>query len=229
MKALILTLLFTACSQQEPVSQLVPGKIKYVEPQNDLKHHRFRDAKKWSTKFDHPKRGKWQKPSEILKLMQIKEGDRVADIGAGTGYMLPYLSKAVGKSGRVYGMDIEDTLVAHMTKRISDENLNNTIAEIIPKDDPRLLGKEINKVLFVNTWHHIKRPVEYAVKIRDSLVRNGIVFLVEPDPNVKSKFGPKHKIQPEIFLAQWRAAGFSCHKHKENLPYQYIISCLVLY
>ncbi len=227
MKYLILLFLFS-CAEQPVQLGLVEKPVDVDEPQNKINHHSFRDAEKWAKRFNTPKRNKWQHPKEIIEIMKLEEGDHVADIGAGTGYMLPYLSKGVGSSGKVYALDIEDTLIAFMNKLISKKNLNNTVAEIIPTDDPKLQGKEINKVLFVNTWHHVKKPVEYAVKVRDSLVKSGIVFLVEPDPKVKSDFGPKHKIDPEVFLAQWKAAGYSCHLHDEKLPYQYVISCLVL-
>src|SRR5262245_48499524 len=41
-----------------------------------------------------------QKPRELVEAMSLKSG-MVADIGTGTGYMLPYLSEAVGPGGRV--------------------------------------------------------------------------------------------------------------------------------
>ena len=59
--------------------------------------HNFSDAEKWSKVFDDPSRDEWQKPIEVAKLMDIKEGSWVADIGAGTGYFLPHLQNKVGE------------------------------------------------------------------------------------------------------------------------------------
>jgi predicted methyltransferase len=49
--------------------------------------------------LDNPNRDKSQKPEEIIAAMDIQPGMTVADIGTGTGYMLPFLSRAVGAAG----------------------------------------------------------------------------------------------------------------------------------
>src|SRR5699024_8539383 len=49
-----------------------------------------------------------QKPRELVQSLDLKPGMTVADIGTGPGYMLPYLSEAVGKNGRVLAEDIFD-------------------------------------------------------------------------------------------------------------------------
>ena len=53
-----------------------------------------------------PDRDEKQKPRELVEAMALKPGMVVADIGTGTGYMLPYLSQAVGSQGRVLAEDI---------------------------------------------------------------------------------------------------------------------------
>src|SRR5580692_10345081 len=56
--------------------------------------------------LDNPNRDKNQKPEEIIALMDVKPGMTVADIGTGTGYMLPFRSRSVGGRGKVIGEDI---------------------------------------------------------------------------------------------------------------------------
>ena len=46
--------------------------------------------------LDDPHRDGRQKPLELVAAMNIKPGMTVADIGTGTGYMLKFLSDAVG-------------------------------------------------------------------------------------------------------------------------------------
>ena len=46
-----------------------------------------------------PDRDAKQKPEELVKAMMIEPGMTVADIGTGAGYMLPFLSRAVGANG----------------------------------------------------------------------------------------------------------------------------------
>src|ERR1700730_14452892 len=59
-----------------------------------------------------PDRDAKQKPEELVKAMQLTPGMTVADIGTGAGYMLPFLSRAVGPGGRVLAEDIQDDFLA---------------------------------------------------------------------------------------------------------------------
>jgi demethylmenaquinone methyltransferase/2-methoxy-6-polyprenyl-1,4-benzoquinol methylase len=53
-----------------------------------------------------------------LDLLKPKEGERILEIGFGTGHSLTVLAKAVGPGGRVFGLDLSDEMV-----RIGKKNL----------------------------------------------------------------------------------------------------------
>jgi len=55
-----------------------------------------------------PARDEKQKPGELIRAMGLQPGMSVADVGTGVGYMLPFLSKRVGDTGKVYAEDIFD-------------------------------------------------------------------------------------------------------------------------
>jgi len=55
----------------------------------------------------NPNRDKTQKPEAVVAALGLRPGMTVADIGTGIGYMLPYLSKAVGPSGKVLAEDVQ--------------------------------------------------------------------------------------------------------------------------
>src|SRR6185436_4048976 len=59
-----------------------------------------------------PGRDARQKPEELVRAMQLQPGMVVADIGTGPGYMLPFLSRAVGETGRVLAEDIQEDFLA---------------------------------------------------------------------------------------------------------------------
>src|SRR5205823_11110798 len=66
-----------------------------------------------------------QKPRELVEAMQLRPGITVADIGTGVGYMLPFLSKAVGAQGRVLAEDIFEDFLAQAKTRVADAKLAN--------------------------------------------------------------------------------------------------------
>ncbi len=194
---------------------------------HEYKHHSmqhdFKDVKKWVKIFDNPKRKAWQKPEVVVKSMDIKLGMAVADIGAGTGYFLPYLRAAVGDKGSVWGLDVSKPLVKHMNERATKAKWDNVKAKVVKYGDP-LLGKQtVDRVLIVNTWHHIQKRVDYAKKLKAGLKAGGAVFVV--DFKKTSKRGPhkSHKLKAEQVMEEFKKAGMNATVLKVDLPDQYIV------
>jgi len=50
--------------------------------------------------------------AHAVRRLDLKYGDRVLEVGCGTGRNLPYLSRAVGPDGRVYAVDISEGMLA---------------------------------------------------------------------------------------------------------------------
>lgn len=63
-----------------------------------------------------------QKATEWLRL---KQGDRVLDMGCGTGGSFPYLVQAVGASGEVVGVDIGAESCKNAERRVARNEWNN--------------------------------------------------------------------------------------------------------
>src|SRR5262245_6988034 len=68
-------------------------------------HMDFSEVEHFARQFDGPERDAWQKPAEVVRFLDLGAGQVVADIGAGTGYFLPLLSKTAGADGRVLALD----------------------------------------------------------------------------------------------------------------------------
>jgi ubiquinone/menaquinone biosynthesis C-methylase UbiE len=222
--------LSSACSQHHPQE----GRISHQHPApaDDTEagkvsqphvHHSFEDAELWSKRFDAPDRKEWQKPAEVIELMEIEPGMTVADIGAGTGYFLGYLSNAVGVHGTVLGLDVEPNLVDFMTDRAKREGWSNVEVRTIQPDDPGLHGGTVDRILIVNTWHHIDDRESYSRKLYDALTPGGEILVV--DFTHQSSHGPpvSQRLRPEEVMAELQAGGFDVEILKESLPDQYIV------
>ena len=83
-------------------------------------HHLHQNPTAYMASLDDPKRDAYQKPHEVLMALGLKEGDVVADIGAGTGYFSFHLAEHVGDKGRVYAVDISPDMILHMNRGIRD-------------------------------------------------------------------------------------------------------------
>lgn len=187
--------------------------------------HSFADAEKWAKIFDDPERDAWQKPAQVVVWMDVKGGMRVADIGAGTGYFLPHLNQAVGPKGEVLALDIEPNLVAHMKKRIAAEKMASTKAFLTDPDNPRLEPTSVDRILIVDTWHHIENRDQYVKHLKAALKPKGLIYIVDFEPG-KTGVGPddRHRIPATAVIKELEASGLKAEIHdKEDLAYQYIV------
>ena len=78
--------------------------------------HRFADAERWAKRFEDPARDAWQQPDHVLAHLALRPDAKVVDIGAATGYFPVRFAKVVPQ-GRVYGVDVEPTLVNYLNLR----------------------------------------------------------------------------------------------------------------
>ncbi|MCB9644870.1 MAG: class I SAM-dependent methyltransferase [Myxococcales bacterium] len=196
------------------------GDVKYKH--HDMQHD-FSDVKRYAKIFDDPARKAWQKPEEVVTKMQIKPGMAVADIGAGTGYFLPFLQSAVGEKGSVEGLDINGPMVQHMKERIQKAGWSQVKARQVKMDDPQLQAASLDRVLIVNTWHHVANRVEYAKKLKAGLKPGGAVYIV--DFTMEAKRGPnkKHRLEPQQVIKEFAEAGLKGRLIPSSLPDQYIV------
>ena len=187
-------------------------------------HHRFEDAEKWAKIFDDPDRDTWQKPKETIEALGLKPGMIAADLGAGTGYFEAYLSRAVGPSGVVLGIDSEPEMVEYLGSRARKQGLTNVLPVLALPDEPFLPQGKVDRVLIVDTYHHIDDRLQYFGRMRKSLAPGGQVAVVDfhkrPLPVGPP---PEHKLERDFVVQEMQDAGFRLADEKTFLPYQYFL------
>ena len=73
--------------------------------------------------WESPGRDDWQNPEQVVAALGLKAGDRVADLGSGGGYFTFPMAEEVGPSGRVYAVDIEQSLLAYIAEQAEERGL----------------------------------------------------------------------------------------------------------
>eukprot|EP00456_Euglypha_rotunda_P083852 TRINITY_DN835_c0_g1_i4.p2 TRINITY_DN835_c0_g1~~TRINITY_DN835_c0_g1_i4.p2 ORF type:complete len:249 (+),score=51.45 TRINITY_DN835_c0_g1_i4:1246-1992(+) len=189
------------------------------------KHHKhaFADPAEMSKKWNDPERDKWQHPEEIVAALALKPGATVADIGAGTGYMVAPISKAVGKDGTVITIDASAEMVEYLTKRKGELGPAKIVPQKVGFDDPELPSASVDRVLTQDTWHHIKGQDDYAMKVYNGLKRGGRFVIVEYE--VDAEVGPPKamRLDPKQVTKQLEAAGFRVEIVKESMLRHYLV------
>jgi Methyltransferase domain len=88
--------------------------------------------------MERAQRDEWQKPDQVVKALDLKNGDIVADIGAGSGYFSRRLAQAVAPGGKVYAVDVAADILAYLNERAGREGMHNITTVVSRPDDPML-------------------------------------------------------------------------------------------
>jgi len=183
----------------------------------DHMDHHF-DAKESAKSFDDPARDAWQMPDRVIATLNLKRGQIVADIGSGTGYFSVRLAKSVA-APKVYGADIEPSMVSYLRERAAKEGLDNVIAVQAAADQPNL-PEPVDLVLIVDTYHHIGDREAYFRRLAKSIRPGGRVAII--DFKSDSPEGPpkEFRFSAEQFKAEMGKAGYKLAAQHNFLPRQ---------
>lgn len=178
----------------------------------------FDNADEWAKSFDDPARDEWQLPARVIDALQLKSGQLVADIGAGTGYFTVRLAKSPA-APRVYAVDIEPSMVEYVKQRAVREGLKNVVA-VQAGADRTNLPEPVDLVLVVDTYHHIPNRVAYFTALKTRMKQGARLAIVDFRKN--SPEGPpvEFRFTPDQISAELAEAGFSLQASHDFLPRQ---------
>lgn len=187
-------------------------------------HRLHQDPKAYIAMLDDPARDAYQKPHEVITALKLKEGEVIADIGAGSGYFTFRLAHHIGDTGRVYAVDVGADMIVHLNRRIRDLQLKNVVTILAAPDDPLLADASVDRFFICDTWHHIENHDRYLALLKKMLKPGGQIIMVdfkkEPTPT-----GPPMamRISRDDLVQEMETNGFRVDAEHTFLPYQYFL------
>jgi predicted methyltransferase len=154
--------------------------------------------------FEDPDREKNLQIDRVMELLGIKEGSRVADIGAGSGWFTVRAARRVGERGTVYAVEINEEYIKHIEKRAVEEKLPQVRTVLGKEDDPLLPERGIDAVLILKTYHEVTQPVRLLARLRKSLTDGALVGVID-----RNGEGDDHGITKETVIREAEQAGFA--------------------
>jgi len=187
-------------------------------------HQLHQDSKAYIAYLEDPQRDVYQKPHEVIMALGLREGETVADIGAGSGYFTFRLASPVGEKGRIYAVDTSPDMIMHMNRRIRDMKLRNIVTVLSAPDDPLLMDGSIDRFFICDTWHHIQNQAQYLALMKKMLKPGGQVIMIDFQKRELPVGAPMEmKIAREDLVQQMESNGFKLVKEHTFLPYQYFL------
>ena len=187
-------------------------------------HKLHQDSKAYIAFLEDPGRDAYQKPHEVVMALGLKEGERIADIGAGSGYFSLRFAQHVGAGGQILAVDINPDMIVHLNQRIRDARLENIRTILALPEDPLLADSSVDRVFICETWHHIENHPQYLARLKKTLKPGGQVIIIDfhkqPTPVGPP---PEIRVAREDVLKEFEQSGFRLAKEHSILPYQYFL------
>jgi predicted methyltransferase len=169
--------------------------------------------------LESEKRAEWQKPDEVLAALRLTPGDAVADIGAGGGYFTERFARLLGDTGRVYAIDVQDTMIEALNKRVTTQGLDNVEVIRGDFDDPRLPDNSCDLIFFSSVYKEIQNRPAYMRKVRQALKPEGRVAILEYRVNELAPGPPRSmRLSPQAITEEMETAGFHLVEEFDFLP-----------
>jgi len=130
------------------------------------------------TWHDEKERDVAGEPRQLVRLLGIKSGTTVADIGAGSGYYVVRLSPIVGPHGRVIAEDVVPEYLRGLRRRVRDLRLQNVAIGRGEPHDPRLPADALDIAILVHMYHesHSLTPCSTISSPRSSPARASVLL-----------------------------------------------------
>lgn len=174
--------------------------------------------------LERPERDQEEEPAKLLRALKLKEGDHVADIGAGTGYFTMPMARIVGATGRIYAVEIQPEMLSIIKRRAGSMGLKNIVPILGKVTDPKLPAEKIDLILMVDVYHEFSFPYEMTEAMIKALKVGGRLVFVEyraEDAWVPIK--PVHKMMERQVLKEMEPWPLRHVETNPVLPRQHII------
>ncbi len=127
--------------------------------------------------FKHELVERQEDPEKVMEIMNLQEGMSVADIGCGSGFFTTAFAKAVGRTGTVYALDIQESALEYLQNRVKEDPsldpYNNIVFKVSKVDDTTLPPNTLDAGLLSHAdFYMFQNLLDENIKMIDSLYRS---------------------------------------------------------
>ena len=172
----------------------------------------------WLERFEVESREVYAARTEVLSACAIEPGERIADVGAGTGFYSRLFAKATGWGGWIYSVDIAPKFLQHIAERATTDRIENLTTVLGTDVSIRLPPESVDLVFICDTYHHFESPQQSLASIYRALKPGGRLVLIDFEriPGKSREWVIGHvRAGKEVFKAEIVDAGF---EFKDEVP-----------
>ncbi len=170
------------------------------------------DVDRWVRNFEGESREVFAARHEVIEATGAKPGDRVADVGAGTGLFTRLFAEKVGSTGWVHAVEISPGFLQHINASVAEAGIENVTAVFGRTDSIQLPPASVDLVFLCDTYHHLEEVAPTMASIRRALMPGGRLVVVDFDriPGTSREWVLNHvRAGKEVVRSEIEAAGFA--------------------
>lgn len=207
----------------------------YLTLKYELNNYRPRSVKEFINQrtfyedllmFNDPYREKWDCTSQVMAMLPVHEGDKVADIGSGFGFNSVRLKDMVGNTGKVFAADTESEYVNYLAEFLAKNNVkgiepvNSTTFDIAIADSlDMVFMSSLYHIIY--TWSREDERKSFLGSIKNRLKEGGYFVIVDNINHHGDELNNCH-VSPVLVEAQLGYWGFRPVDYKQLSDQRYI-------
>ena len=141
---------------------------------------------------------------QLARLMDLKAGMTVGDIGAGSGYHTVRLSPLLGPSGQVTAQDVTRDYLRQLAGRIRRLKLLNVTLALGEPHDPRLPAASLDAAILVHMYHEVAQPYAFLYNLVPALKPGARIGIVDLDRPISQHGTPLGLLRCELAAIGYR-------------------------
>ena len=130
-------------------------------------------AETWDERFYTPSLASFLE--KFVPQFGLESGQRVLDVGTGTGVLIPYLVKEVGSSGSVTAIDFSENMVQACKTKHS--HLENVIVKVGDIEEDTFPSESFDAVVCFGVFPHLKNKEKVLQNINRTLKSGGTLVI----------------------------------------------------
>lgn len=155
------------------------------------------------TRSTEKQRDAVDEPGQLVRLMELKGGMTVGDIGAGNGYHTVRLSPVLGPEGQVIAQDVTRDYLRQLGQRVKGLKLRNVRLALGEPHDPRLPAASLDAAILVHMYHEVAQPYAFLYNLAPALKPGARVGIIDLD-----KATPQHGTPLDLLRCELAAVGY---------------------
>ena len=157
----------------------------------------------WLKVLESPERLADLKIDQVVGALNLRPGDVVADLGAGSGPFVPAFAKAVTAKGRVYAVEIDKAFFPHIEAKAKAAGASNVRVVLGEFTDPKLPAADVDVAFLHDVLHHIADRPAYLANAVKYLKPGARIAIVDYNPE-----NSPHRADATLQVSKQQAAAW---------------------